>query len=643
MITYVNAANSDKYSAIFEKAFNDLQTHDTAGNEVEKGSSSAVIPDSAIGTGVYDEDGQEIKMQSLSSLDEYFSYIVELNNISRRYTILPLDEDVFEINANDRSITVPASFKKNGISVQGDEVSEIVYFRIARFYDSTDLDTKDIYIQWKSAAQDEDGNFIEGVSVPWVKDIESDPGYIIFGWPLSSKITQAAGTIQFAVRFYNYDKDTKTLNYSLSTLTCSATIKPGLDFDIPGIILDGTQIDDSTTLLHDRLVDSQLASGTVQAEKPIFIKDLVSRLILDDNGLKAYNVQAYAPDAGQLTYVWKKYDIDTNDRLLEEGAMPYEVTMSKISADETRVTGKLYYTMVSGSDGVNPSYQLYTGDIPSEDPTLEIYEKFSTGIFNSVGKYVVVAKNRVRQSTAETESTVCIVPRPLKVNINKDLSERGYLNADDYETLLTIKASVDDEGKITYQWLRKAPGADDFEEIEGATEATYLIQGSADESEESGGEGDGFYKVIVTNNLNKEIDSTDSGVCRVTHPATQLKVQINTTLSKQYFSLDEVKRGNGCVIVASWPEGSGEVIQRQDEDSVTYQWYKYVTGGNVFEDDFQKANDGEYYFHGDTKIEGANEKSFIPDEDGYYFCEVTNTYNDTQAKRCSPFFSIVDA
>jgi hypothetical protein len=143
--------------------------------------------------------------------------------------------------------------------------------------------------------------------------------------------------------------------------------------------------------------------------------------------------------------------------------------------------------------------------------------------------------------------------------------------------------------------------------------------------------------------LNKEIDSTDSGVCRVTHPATQLKVQINTTLSKQYFSLDEVKRGNGCVIVASWPEGSGEVIQRQDEDSVTYQWYKYVTGGNVFEDDFQKANDGEYYFHGDTKIEGANEKSFIPDEDGYYFCEVTNTYNDTQAKRCSPFFSIVDA
>jgi hypothetical protein len=160
MITYVNAANSDKYSAIFEKAFNDLQTHDTAGNEVEKGSSSAVIPDSAIGTGVFDEDGQEIKMQSLSSLDEYFSYIVELNNISRRYTILPLDEDVFEINANDRSITVPASFKKNGISVQGDEVSEIVYFRIARFYDSTDLDTKDIYIQWKSASHYENGNYI---------------------------------------------------------------------------------------------------------------------------------------------------------------------------------------------------------------------------------------------------------------------------------------------------------------------------------------------------------------------------------------------------------------------------------------------------------------------------------------------------
>jgi hypothetical protein len=291
---------------------------------------------------------------------------------------------------------------------------------------------------------------------------------------------------------------------------------------------------------------------------------------------------------------------------------------------------------------VNPSYQLYTGDIPSEDPTLDIYEKFSTGTLNSVGKYVVVAKNRVRQSTAETESEVCIVPRPSKVNINKDLNERDYLSPDDYEAVLSVSASVEDEGKITYQWLYKAPGTDEFEEIEGATEATYIIQGSANESEETGGEGDGFYKVIVTNNLNKEIDSTDSGVCRVTHPATQLNVQINSALSKQYFSLSEVQKSNGCVIVASWPEGSGEVIQRQDEDSVTYQWYKYVTDGNVFEEDLQKSNEGEYYFHGDSKIEGATEKSFIPDAQGYYFCEVTNTYNNTQAKRCSPFFGIAD-
>lgn len=41
----------------------------------------------------------------------------EGNPIGRKYTILPLDEEVFDINANSRIITVPNAFKTNGISV----------------------------------------------------------------------------------------------------------------------------------------------------------------------------------------------------------------------------------------------------------------------------------------------------------------------------------------------------------------------------------------------------------------------------------------------------------------------------------------------------------------------------------------------
>ena len=75
--------------------------------------------------------------EQITSLDEYFSYIEDLNHINRKYTILPLDEEPFVIDANTRTITVPKSFKTNGISVQGDEAAETIYFIIDRFFDVT--------------------------------------------------------------------------------------------------------------------------------------------------------------------------------------------------------------------------------------------------------------------------------------------------------------------------------------------------------------------------------------------------------------------------------------------------------------------------------------------------------------------------
>lgn len=71
-----------------------------------------------------DENGNEIgaaegfePMLGITTLEEYFSWIRNLGTLNRKYTILPLDEDHFEINANTRAINIPASFKKNGIAV----------------------------------------------------------------------------------------------------------------------------------------------------------------------------------------------------------------------------------------------------------------------------------------------------------------------------------------------------------------------------------------------------------------------------------------------------------------------------------------------------------------------------------------------
>lgn len=699
MITYVNKNNADKYSFLYSQASQDLRTHDANGNEVPMGSANALLQftelsgDKALtideyvagryyiknaeGAYVLCEDSEDkfnpdlvyYQSDDITSLDEYFSYIVELNKISKRYTILPLDEEVFEIDANTRTITVPNSFKNNGISVQGDEVAEIVYFRINRFFDAMDLTLRDIYIEWKSAAKDENGKEITGVSVPWVIDAESDPGYIVFGWALSSKITQAAGTVTFAVRFYTFDKEKELLEYSLSTLQQTATIKPSLNFNLKDIIMDGSLIDDPDTLISDRFKNSQLSSGAVQAEIPVWILDLKTaddtlievdpetkknivyvNLTEGEDGFKTIaltrDVQAMASDAGQLSYTWKKYDIDTNKKL----DLDFEITMVR-TADTERVPGKLYYI----ADGetvfvLAPDTTVFNPEAEGYDPSVVIYEKVSRGVINSIGKYLVVCTNRVKNSTAINETWTLVVPRPVEPVIDKGLAERGILvEASEFTHVLSVETSVTDAGKMTYQWYKMAPGATDFVEIAGATDSTYQIKGGAPTEDDSvaGCEGDGYYKVKITNNLNTEvtgeraIDDIESSVCRITHAAEPLVISVESELS---YAHSDILDGDKIAVSATHKPGSGEPIQRTEDDKITYQWYKYIQGpGANVDDDVEAAEAGTYVLNHDRIMENATEPSYSPAGTGYYFCEVTNHYNGTTASKISRFFTIVDA
>jgi hypothetical protein len=85
-------------------------------------------------------------MVGITTLEEYFSWLQNLSIINRKYTVLPLDEEHFEINANTRAINIPASFKKNGVAVQGDDLAEVLYFKIDRYFDYMDLNNTDIFI-----------------------------------------------------------------------------------------------------------------------------------------------------------------------------------------------------------------------------------------------------------------------------------------------------------------------------------------------------------------------------------------------------------------------------------------------------------------------------------------------------------------
>ena len=546
MITYVNNSNAEQYRILYARATKDLMSHNAEGGQVNPGGDAAIgresiipIEGSQFGQGsnpayepytfyTWDATNKEYNLAAestpdanttyyqapdITSLNEYFSNIEALARINPIYTVLPLDEDTFDIDANTREIKVPKHFKDNGISVQGDEIAEVVYFKINRYFDTIDLSTKDIYIQWRSAAADENGQLIEGVSVPWCIDYESEPNYILFGWPISSKITKAAGEISFAVRFYEFDNDNNQITYSLSTLIQIVQVTQSLDFNILDKFLEGKGLAESTLVLDDnsnlilsRLEDSELTGATVKAEAPYFIINLnpagvepvqdsnnelqtntEAWLALDSEGFRTVpisaDVQATSDDAGRISYSWKKYSIDNNE------LMPISYTNKFIPTEDTeRQPNKSYYINTTDLND-DSAYKVYSNDPgntfdPEDDnyPENGIFERYSSAIVDTVGKYMVSVTNRVQNSTSKIQSYMLYVNRPVEPVIETDLPSRGALvhNADPdlaYNlTLEIVVSSTDqDKSKFTYQWQKQEPGSNVWRDIEGATESTYTI------------------------------------------------------------------------------------------------------------------------------------------------------------------------
>ena len=723
MITYVNNSNAEQYRVLYARATKDLMSHNAEGGKVNPGGDAAIgresiipIEGSQFGQGsnpayepytfyTWDAESKEYNLASeltpnasvtyyqapdITSLNEYFSNIEALAKINPIYTVLPLDEDTFDIDANTREIKVPTHFKNNGISVQGDEIAEVVYFKINRYFDTIDLSTKDIYIQWRSAATDDNGQLIEGVSVPWCVDYESEPNYILFGWPISSKITKAAGEIAFAVRFYEFDNDNNQITYSFSTLTQKVAVKQSLDFNILDKFLEGKGIGESTLVLDDnsnlilsRLEDSKLTGSTVKAENPYFIVNLnpdnvepqdnpsnplqmntEAWLALDANGFRTVaidaDVQATSDDGGRISYSWKKYSIDNNE------LMPIHYTNKfKSTTDVERLPNKSYYTNVTDLND-DSAYKVYTGDIfdPEDDdyPENGIFERYSSAIIDTVGKYMVSVTNRVQNSTARIQSYMLYVKRPVEPTIETNLPARGTLipNADpelDYKlTLAVVVSSTDqDKSKFTYQWQKQAPGSSTWVDIPGATEASYVIEGAEGriEGSEIGRVGDGNYKVLIWNNLNNDYDvdgqpadvakiMIESDVMRVSHPASAPSFDI---ITRTQFNLEEASR-EGLSVNAVIEQEAAE-YRNLDEDSVTYQWYQYHTGEtDTTDEDTNRANQGLYVLDNDTPILDMDgnpytNKTYYPDHAGRYFCMATNTYNGTTATKISRFFVVV--
>lgn len=152
---------------------------------------------------------------------EYYSELFKIQdyNFPLKAHLLPSDEEIYHIDLNTRTVTVPEY-----ISVQTDHRAETIYFRINRFFGNMDLAETACVIQYINAAGE------SHYAIPPYFDIyslEADDEMII-PWIIDGAATKTAGEVQFVFRFYKME-DGKTFTYNFTTLPAVGKVLYGMD------------------------------------------------------------------------------------------------------------------------------------------------------------------------------------------------------------------------------------------------------------------------------------------------------------------------------------------------------------------------------------------------------------------------------
>jgi hypothetical protein len=355
--------------------------------------------------------------------------------------MLPIDEERLEINANTREISIPASFKRL-VGVQGDHLAETLIFSIDRFFDYVDLfpgahDGMQIYIQWTDAEGADRADPVNMIHY----DAENQK--VLFGWPLSSKVTSAARNVPFSVRFF-VKNEQEQITYSFNTKTHQITIAPALKATLSNI-----QIDETENYILNALCDSQNTNAPAAAV-PTFNSewggtDLSATRELTDDDSHILRVQAVATDTGYIDYLgWYRDEAKLNGG-----------TVRFVRTNDTSRTGyNVYYEKPNPDE---EKYIVYTAEeLPDEESGKVIYEKYYEYTLphdaNAIGTYKAKVQNRTGNNhSKDVSSTECIISRPEPISFTENLPESLIISAGESAELAVI-VNKDTNTTLTYNW-----------------------------------------------------------------------------------------------------------------------------------------------------------------------------------------------
>lgn len=577
------------------------------------------------------------------------------------YSILPLDEPVFTIDTNTRKITVPADFVKNGVSVQGDQVSEVLYFTVDRYADAMDLYREDIHIgiQWEAVPTSKNHPAQKGFDEEWVRDIKTyaQDGKMLFGWAIDPRATEYPCSIKFSVRFYHFDSEGK-IDFNLNTLATTVGVLASIDYDVmDSVNTEVGAIVNKKNFLLNRLMDSPTPPGIEAPPAPAWIE-----------GFDIYGTETVFEITDKNGNVHKCYDLDNGERVIivkataSTGSINYQWYWKALDGIDWHIIPDANYTFIKTADKVYSSqypyyirveekpedalgevivkYQVVT-DITSEmhgkdiTHTQDLYEKVGYCKIGQTGDYKVIAVNSMGlgwNETLEEEQFVLRIPGPdvdsFILEYGNGQTENIIMDIASGEVMLEAVSRTNRNGDVVKTvWSEIDPETESI--IQEFETSSKIMDNTIDYKNETHkvelGEEDyrSFDKTFIieaTAIRNKdEVEYGEPLKYRVTAPAQELSV----------------KRSNENAMIPAGKAATFFITVEQDgtvSDSVTYQWYRQ-------RGEFDGDNPSDEYE--DILIEGATNSSLsICDEGvvvegafdlgrGYYYCIVTNHVNGT--------------
>ena len=146
--------------------------------------------------------------------------------------IMAFAKEYIEIDLQSRTVGAPEF-----LSVAKDHKFENVYFIVNRYWDYMDLATTTCVISYKT-----ESGAAGLYAVPFY-DLRTakapagslEPDKMILPWCIDGRVTENAGLVEFAVRFYRIDINGKKLIYNLNTMPGTSKVLYGLDVSPDGL------------------------------------------------------------------------------------------------------------------------------------------------------------------------------------------------------------------------------------------------------------------------------------------------------------------------------------------------------------------------------------------------------------------------